>query len=476
LAGDHQAESRYGVDTITVRSPSVGKPDRWRKRLSKLATTLPVWIRATLLAGASCLVLGVALFSWHYYSKPAKLTVAVGSLDGDAPQAASVMAGQISTTNSTVRLEVQNVGDVLDAAKALAAGKADLALVRADVGDFSQARSIALMGQGVAMLLAPPGSNITSIEKLKGRTVGVVGGEVNHRLVEALKKEYDLDRTGVKFKDLAPTDIRRALQAKEVNVLLLVVPLSERYLTLVRGLFRDKANSAPVLIPIDSAAAIAEADHAYESYDIPKGTLRGAPAAPDDDVTTLRVGYYLVANRHLDSNRMAELAKRVMNARRNLLSEQPILAGIAAPNLDPDSYIAVHPGAAAYYNGTEQSFVDRYSNAIYLTPMLLGALASIFAAAWRFLGIRPGDATEATFPALYALPRRIRAAQSETDLAAIEGEVDALVNAHMARTGNDEDATLAIAALNAAAQRLESLIHQRRMVMAAQRHSTSPAP
>ena len=32
--------------------------------------------------------------------------------------------------------------------------------------------------------------------------------------------------------------------------------------------------------------------------------------------------------------------------------------------------------------------MDRYGNAIYLTPMALGALASIFAAAWRFLGVR----------------------------------------------------------------------------------------
>jgi hypothetical protein len=29
-----------------------------------------------------------------------------------------------------------------------------------------------------------------------------------------------------------------------------------------------------------------------------------------------------------------------------------------------------------------------YGDAIYLTPMVLGAMASIFAAAWRFLGAR----------------------------------------------------------------------------------------
>ena len=42
------------------------------------------------------------------------------------------------------------------------------------------------------MILALPGSGLTSIEKLKGHTVGVVGGEINQKIVDALKKEYDL--------------------------------------------------------------------------------------------------------------------------------------------------------------------------------------------------------------------------------------------------------------------------------------------
>jgi hypothetical protein len=110
-----------------------------------------------------------------------------------------------------------------------------------------------------------------------GGTVGVVGGEINHRVVEVLKKEYDLGHANVTFKDIAPLDARNALQTEEVSALLLVMPLTERYLTFVKGLFRESPNSSPVLIPIDSAGAIAEAKGPYESFDIPKGTLRGAP-------------------------------------------------------------------------------------------------------------------------------------------------------------------------------------------------------
>jgi hypothetical protein len=192
--------------------------------------------------------------------------------------------------------------------------------------------------------------------------------------------------------------------------------------------------------------------------------LRGAPPVPDDDVTTLRVAYDLVANRHLDSNLVADLAKKVMGVRRDLVSEQPLLAGIAAPDLDADAYVSVHPGAAAFFNGTQESFMDRYSNAIYLTPMVLGAMASVFAAAWRFLGVRSTETTQTTLDALCGLPRRIRKIDNEAELVAIEDEVDNILRAQLAKS--DESGADA-AALISAAHRLDNLIHHRRTLLAA---------
>ena len=254
---------------------------------------------------------------------------------------------------------MQDAGSLRDAAKAVDIGTADLAIVRADVGDLSYARTVAVTARGVVMIIAPPGSAITTIAKLRGHTVGVVGGEVNRGVVDVLKKEYDLAQANMTFKDVAPADARRMVQSKEVSALLLVAPLTGKYLAFVRGLFVDSQNASPVLIPINSAGAIADAKGPYESYDIPKGTLRGAPAVPADDVTTLRVGYYLVANRHLGSSLIAGLAKKIMNVRRDIVSEQPLLSGIASPDTDPDAFITAHPGAAAYYNGTlEVSWID----------------------------------------------------------------------------------------------------------------------
>jgi ABC-type nitrate/sulfonate/bicarbonate transport system substrate-binding protein len=147
--------------------------------------------------------------------QPRTLTIAVGSLDGEAKHVASLIASRLAKTDARIRLKVENAGSVLDAAKAFDAGNAGLAVVRADVGDLQQARAVALTAHGVVMIVAPPGSTITSIATLRDHTVGVVGGEVNHGVVEVLKKEYDLGHANVTFKDIAPLDARRALQAKE---------------------------------------------------------------------------------------------------------------------------------------------------------------------------------------------------------------------------------------------------------------------
>jgi len=109
-------------------------------------------------------------------------------------------------------------------------------------------------------------------------------------------------------------------------------------------------------------------------FDVPKGTLRGAPPVPDDDLTTLRTSLYLVAQKKLGTDLVTSLTQAIMRVRRDLLREQPIFAQITAPSTDQDAYLPLHPGAAAVYNSTTQSFMDEYGNWIYLTRWCWAAL------------------------------------------------------------------------------------------------------
>jgi len=427
---------------------------------------LPAWLRIVLVLGIAVLSAGAGLFAYRWYNRPVTLSIAVGSVDGEAAKIMLAIAGRLVSMGAPVRLHVVETASALDAANAFSSGKVDLALVRGDVGDLSQAQAIVVVAHAVALIVAPPGSPITDMASLKRRVVGVVGGEINQNIVDVLRKEYDLDRANVVFKNIAPADARNALSSKEVAAILVVIPLTEKYLNLVRGMFPQGPKANPVLVPIESAGAIAEIQHAYESFDVPKGTFRGAPAVPDDDLTTLRVSFYVVAHKKLDNDLISSLTQSLLSARRDLIGELPILSQVTAPDTDPGAYLPVHPGAAAFYNGTTEGFMDRWSNTIYLTPMILGGLASVLAFAWKFLRIGNPLSEEAPLDALYALARRIRQADKETDLSQIEDEIDDILRAQRAKARSGDEDAIDVTTLNVTAHRLENLVHDRRAMLA----------
>ena len=145
-----------------------------------------------------------------------------------------------------------------------------------------------------------------------------------------------------------------------------------------------------------------------------------------------------------------------------------------APDTEAGAYLPVHPGAAEFYNGTQVGFLDKWSNAIFLAPMALGALASVLAAAWKFLRTGEVKTKEAALDALYTLGQRIRSAKQESDLDEIEDGIDEVLRAQRARAEMDEENAMDAATLNVAAHRLQNLIHDRRAVLTGS-HPSTPA-
>src|SRR5262249_8152907 len=159
---------------------------------------------------------------------------------------------------------------------------------------------------------------------------------------------------------------------------------------------------------------------------------------------------------------IAGLTQALTSARRDLVREFPVLAQFKAPDTDAGAWLPVHPGAAEFYNGNQESFLDKWSNAIFLAPMALGAFISIAAAAWQFLRSGQLYPKPEALDTLYALAQKIRHAETESDLLAIEKEIDDVLRTQRA-AAMAEDNSLDTATLNVAAHRLENLIHDRKV-------------
>jgi TRAP transporter TAXI family solute receptor len=419
---------------------------------------------------------GLGLLAYHYVTRPITLTIAAGSSDGEAAAVMLTIASRLASTNSHVRLKVVDSGTTLEASKAFSASQVDLAIVRADIGDLSAARTVVLLTHGAVMILVPPGSSLKNIKDLKGKTVGVVGGEANHRVVETLNREFDLTPAKVQFNDLALADVPKAIQSKQVSALLVVLPLTQKYLSAIKNFFEMNPKRLPGLIPIESAGAVANVARYYDSFDIPKGTLRGSPPIPDDDLTTLRVSFYLVANKKLGDDVVGELTKNFMDARSELLGTNPLLAQVSAPSTDKDAFIPIHPGAATYFSGDQKSFFDKYGDQFFYGSMLLGTLTSLLAGVWKFIrNENEAKGPEDYLNVLFALADRIRHARDESELAAVEEKIDTILKIEFAKHSKGESEAADTAALGLAAHRLEHLIDHRRSTLQSHQSALSTA-
>jgi len=426
----------------------------------------PRWLRVLIVGLVTAAVIGAGWLVYRYFAKPVVLTVAAGSVDGESLALISAISARLTASKSHVRLKVSDSGSSAKAAELLATGKADLAVVRGDTRGLADARSVLLLTHGVVLIVAPAAVTADSLGDLSDTTIGVIGGPINHPVVEALKQVYQFDRAKVRFQDVALADGSAALSSGKVHALLAVAPLTEKYLSKIREFFQKQGakGSSPKLIAIESAGAVANVAQYYESYDIPKGTLRGAPPIPSDDLTSLRVSIFLVANKSVDADAITDLTQSLVDVRRDLLSQYPVLAQAAAPSTDANALIPIHPGAATYYNGNEQSFLDKYDDKLYYASLLLGSLISVIVAAWRFA--RSGTGPQSMLEPLYELGNEIKNAKSEAELEDIEKRIDGILKAELARNSGGEGDSSEMAALGLAAHRLQYLMSHRRARLA----------
>ena len=118
----------------------------------------------------------------------------------------------------------------------------------------------------------------------------------------------------------------------------------------------------------------------YEASEIPAGAFGGSPDKPDDEVKTISFSHHIVARKGLSEATVAAFTRQLFAIRQQLMTEFPLAAKIETPDTDKDAVIPAHPGAAAFVDGEEKTFLDRYSDYIWWGLMALSAMGS--AGAW----------------------------------------------------------------------------------------------
>jgi TRAP transporter TAXI family solute receptor len=338
------------------------------------------------LAGTLALVAAVA-GAYYFAMKPVPLRIAVGPPNSDDVRVVQALVQAFSRDHNAVRLRPILTDGATASAKALADGKADLAIIRGDLEVPKNARAVATLRKNVAVIWVPPavkgkktGPKITKFSQLAGRRVGVIGKtQANVNLLNIILRQYGVDPAKVTIVQFSTTEVAEAVKDQKVDAFIAAGPVNSKITSdAIAASSRD--GGAPTFLAIDSAEAIAQNFPIYEASEIPAGVFGGSPARPDDDVKTISFAHHIVARQGLSDATVAAFTRQLFAIRQQIITDFPLAAKIETPDTDKDAVIPVHPGAAAYVDGEEKTFLDRYSDYIWWSLMGLSAMGS--AGAW----------------------------------------------------------------------------------------------
>ena len=423
------------------------------------------------LAGILAIV-GAGVGIYYFEMRPETLRIAVGPANSDDIKVVQALTQAFTQTRSHIRLRPLQTDGAASSAKALADGNADLAIIRGDLEVPKNAQAVATLRKNVAVLWVPPPANgkskksaskITKIAQLSGHRIGVVGRTpANVNLLKVILQQYGIDPNKVEIVQFPATEAADAIRSQKADAYLAAGPINSKITTdAIAASTRD--GGAPTFLAIDSAEAIAQNHPMYEASDIPAGAFGGSPDKPEDEVKTISFSHHIVARKGLYDSTVAAFTRQLFAIRQSVMSEFPLAAKIETPDTDKDAAIPVHPGAAAFVDGEEKTFLDKYSDYIWWGLMLVSAMGS--AGAWFAGYLKKDERNTNTSLRDRLLDMTPKARRSETaeELDAMQAEADDILRdtLHCFDHGAIEEG--ALTAFNIALDQFHNAVADRRV-------------
>ena len=419
-------------------------------------------------------VIGTLAGAYYFATRPVTLRIAVGPANSDDLKVVQGITQAFTQAHSYIRLRPIQTDGAAASAQTLGDGKADLAIIRGDLEVPKNAQAVATLRKNVAVLWVPPAAKIkgkkaapkiTKIPQLAGLRIGVVGRtQANVNLLKVILLQYGLDPSKVEIIQFPASESAEAIRNQKADAYLAAGPVNSKITAdAITASMRD--GGAPTFLAIDAAEAISQNHPMYEASEIPAGAFGGSPARPEDEVKTIGFSHHIVARRGLADSTVAAFTRQLFAIRQSVMAEFPLAAKIETPDTDKDAVIPVHAGAAAFVDGEEKTFLDRYSDYIWGGLMALSAMGS--AGAW-FAGYFKKDerGNKASLcERLLEMMAAARRSDSTEELDRMQAEADDILRVTLQgyETGAIEDG--ALTAFKMALDQLHNAVADRRAVL-----------
>jgi TRAP-type uncharacterized transport system substrate-binding protein len=355
------------------------------------------------------------------------LVFAVGDANSVEARFAAKLATVLKNTNSRLRIKIVPNAD---SAKALAAfdhRQADLAVLRTDARVPPRARALAILEHDVLLLISPGSKKIKSLAELRKKKIAVLADSDSGAAFIRNALEISDGFEAAARVQMAPpgATLDKLFATGGYGAVIAIAHAS----TLVKDKrYEQYAKHGGFTVnAIDEAKALARRNPGISEETLETGMLSSSPAIPDDDLDSIGLQWLLVAQSRMSTTTAEELARIVYENKAELALDDGFASKIEPADTDKDAFIVAHQGAAEYINDDTKSFMDRYSDMMYLGAGALGVIGSIFATIYTSLTrVAPEKASELS-TAILNIGERIEHANSLDALEALQDELEGVL-------------------------------------------------
>lgn len=395
-------------------------------------------ISALLVLAAGLLLFAAAGTALYLVLRPETLRIAVGPPGSEDQKLIQALAQSFAREKGHVRLAPITTEGAVESIALLASGKTDLAVARGDLEMPADAESVAILRKNVVVLWAPsglpaakgakkPAAKIKTIDDLAGHRVGVIGRtQANVTLLKVILKESGVQPDKVTVTQFATNQLAEMARDPTIDAYMAVGPLDSK-ITIEAIAATAKARGEPKFLPIDVSEAIAQKHPLYEAEEIHGSTFNASPARPEDKVDTVSVNHLIVARKAVSETAVGGFVRQLFAVRQLVAREVPAAAKIEKPDTDKDAALRAHPGAAAYIDGTERTFLERYSDYFWFAILLLSGFGSGGAWLRHYLKRNEREQNIHHREKVLAMISKVRETESFEEVAAMQHEADAIL-------------------------------------------------
>ncbi len=379
------------------------------------------YVRRYVLASLAVLAIFICC-AVYYVTRPTTLRVAIDSHGQQDAQRLNSFAKSLENDHASLRLTIAPTADPDQTPAKLGDREATLVVARSDSELPSNARAVVSLRKIAIILIDVRRTPTDTPSGLNGRRIAFSSNDPRDQsFVELVLKRSGVDQPSLVT--LTSDQLVAAIKSKQIDAVVLTGVLTDPRIQVIVDQVASAGDAK--FLSLDNADAIALSFPQYESVEIPEGLFGSKPTRPSEKIDTVVVSDILVADKDVSATTIADLTRR-------LLSDsgwRKYPGGrLEAVSTDKDAPLLAHEGTIAFLDGTERTFIERYSDIFWFALVLASGLGTIGVGLRSFIKLDERRANNRLRKRLVQITGSIGKTETAKELEDMRSEADSILD------------------------------------------------